>query len=198
LLEIGDGAEGTRRWEEAGRPLVPSLVVSGTATPILHMSQLAAALGLPVPPSSEPSRLAWETLPVLRGWLNRLRPLDEELLSVPTESRRRNLGNLTVNVFHPFELLPGAWESGQFPWEPERDDEREHALGRPSDVVAYAERILAAWTAFVLEHDDELGRRDPLVSSPRGEIRFSALLDSQLEHASFHHDQLVAFLRSRE
>jgi hypothetical protein len=105
------------------------------------------------------------------------------------------LRNLTVNVFHPFALLPGAWKSGQFPWEPERDDEREQAL---SDVVAYAERILGDWTAFVLEHDDELGRRDPVVSSPRGDARFSALLDSQLAHVAFHHEQLVAFLRSRE
>ena len=177
---------------------MPSLVVDGAARPILHVSQLAAALGLPVPPSSAPSRVAWETLPILRGWLDRLRPLDEELLSVPTESRGRSLRNLTVNVFHPFELLPAAWESGQFPWEPERDDEREEALRRPSDVVAYAERVLGDWTAFVLEQGDELGRRDPVVSSPRGDVRFSSLLDSQLAHVAFHHDQLVAFLRSRQ
>jgi hypothetical protein len=159
------------------------------------VSQLAAALGLPAPPASEPSRLAWETLPLLRAWLDRLRPLDDRLLSAPTESRGRSPRNLTVNVFHPFELLPGAWESGQFSWEPERDEEREQEL---SDVVAYAERILEDWTAFVLEHDDELGRRDPVVSSPRGDVRFSALLDSQLAHVAFHHEQLVAFLRSRE
>jgi hypothetical protein len=182
---------------EAGRPIVPSLVVRGAATPILHVSQLAAALGLPAPPASEPSRLAWETLPILRAWLDRLRPLDEELLSVPTKSRGRSLRNLTVNVFHPFDLLPGAWESGQFPWEPERDDEREQALQRASGVVAYAERILADWTAFVVEHDADLGL-DPVVSSPRGDVRFSSLLDSQLSHAAFHLKQLVAFLGTRE
>jgi len=172
---------------------VPSLVVDGSATPILHVSQLAAALGLPAPPASEPSRLAWETLPLLRDWLDRLRPLGEEALGMPTESRGRSLKHLTVNVFHPFELLAGAWESGQFPWEPERDDERE-----PADVVDYAERILAAWTEFVLDHGDVLGERDPLVSSPRGDIRFPALLESQLEHVAFHHGQLVAFLAGRE
>jgi hypothetical protein len=172
---------------------VPSLVVDGSARPILHVSQLAAALGLPAAPSSEPSRLAWETLPILRAWLDRLRPLGEELLSAPTSSRGRSLRNLTVNVFHPFELLPGAWETGDFPWEPERDDERE-----PVDVAGYAERILTAWSEFVVEHGDELGERDPLVSSPRGDIRFSALLESQLEHVAFHHGQLVAFLDGRE
>jgi hypothetical protein len=157
------------------------------------VSQLAAALGLPAPPASEPSRLAWETLPLLRAWLDLLRALDDELLRASTESRGRSPRNLTVNVFHPFELLPDAWASGQFPWEPERDDQREQEL---SDVVAYAERILGDWTAFVLEHDDELGRQDTVVSSPRGDVLFSALLDSQLAHVAFHHEQLVAFLRS--
>ena len=72
-------------------------------------------------------------------------------------------------------------------------DERE-----PHDVVDYADRILAAWTEFVLDHAGELGERDPLVSSPRGDIRFSALLESQLEHVAFHQRQLVAFLAGRE
>jgi hypothetical protein len=182
-LQVDDGGEGARRWNEAGRPIIPSLVVDGTARPILHISQLADAMGLPVPASSEPARLAWETIPLLRAWLDRVRALDDEQLRAPTESRGRSLRNLTVNVFHPIELLPSAWASGEFPWEPERDDEREHALG---NVVAYADNILTGWTAFVVEHEDELGQRDPLVSSPRGKILFSALLDSQREHVAFH------------
>jgi hypothetical protein len=161
------------------------------------VSQLATALGLPVPASSEPSRVAWETLPLLRSWLDGLRPLDDEALAAPTRSRGRSLRNLTVNVFHPFELLPDAWLSRRFPWEPERDGEREAALGAAPEVVAYAERILATWTDFVVEQADELGRHDPVVASPRGELRFSALLDSQLEHVAFHHRQLVEFLLER-
>jgi len=102
---------------------------------------------------------------------------------------------LTVNVFHPFELLPAAWQSGSFPWEPERDDEREALLDSVFEVVAYAGRIFADWTDFFLEHGEELGQRDPTVVSPRGGVRFSALLESQLEHASFHREQLVDFLR---
>ena len=164
----------------------------GEATrPILHVSQLAAALRLPVMPSAEPTRLAWETLPLLRSWLDHVRPLDFDRLTEPTHSRGRSLRNLTVNVFHPFELLPAAWATGEFPWEPERDDEREREL---VDVVGYAESILAAWTSFVLERGDELGERDPAVSSPRGEVQFSALLESQRDHVRFHVGQLVAFL----
>jgi hypothetical protein len=161
------------------------------------VSQLAAALGLPAPPSAEPTRAAWETLPLLRAWLDRVRPLEDDLLAAPTRSRGRSLRNLTVNVFHPFELLPRAWESGDFPWEPERDDERERALGTAAEIVRHADSILAVWTGFVLEHAEEFGERDPVVTSPRGAVRFSALLDSQREHAAFHLEQLVAFLAER-
>jgi hypothetical protein len=149
-----------------------------------------------VPHIQESARLAWETLPVLRSWLDRLRGLDWETLTKPTPSRGRSLRDLTVNVFHPFELLPAAWQSGSFPWEPERDDEREALLDSVFEVVAYAGRIFTDWTDFVLEHGQELGRRDPTVVSPRGDLRFSALLASQLEHASFHREQLVDFLRA--
>jgi hypothetical protein len=180
---------------EAGRPVVPSLLAGGVATPILHVSQLAAALGLPIAPAQASTRLAWETLPLLRSWLERLRGLDEALLAQPTGSRGRSLLELTVNVFHPFELLPGAWRGLGFPWEPERDGERERALGGPAGVLAYAGRALAEWTSFVLERGDELGGRDPVVSSPRGEVAYSALLDSQLGHVAFHHAQLADFLR---
>jgi hypothetical protein len=194
-LDIHDGGEGTRRWQEAGRPIVPSLLAGGVATPILHVSQLAAALGLPSPPAQASTRLAWETLPLLRSWLDRVRGLDEALLVRPTASRGRTLLNLTVNVFHPFELLPGAWRELDFPWQPERDDERERALGGAGGVLAYAGHVFADWTSFVLESGDELGGRDPVVTSPRGEVTYSVLLDSQVEHVSFHHAQLDDFLQ---
>ena len=166
-------------------------------TPILHVSQLAAALGLPEAQSKKSTQVAWETIPVLRSWLDHLRRLDRGLLTRPTRSRGRSLCSLTVNVFHPFELLPAAWQTLSFPWEPERDDEREALLRTARRVLAYADMIFARWTDFVLENAEELGRRDPTVVSPRGDVRFSALLDSQLEHASFHHEQLVEFLRAQ-
>ena len=159
---------------------MPSLVVDGVVTPILHVSQLAHALGLPVPAPADGTRLAWETLPLLRAWLDRVRTRD---LAAPTESRGRTLRNLTVNVFHPFELLPAAWATGEFPWEPERDAERERAV---PDVIAYADNILVTWTDFVLE----LGEGDPQISSPRGEVSWSTLLESQRNHVEFHLGQL--------
>jgi hypothetical protein len=196
-LDIRDGGEGARRWAEAGRPVVPSLVVGGEAMPILHVSQLAAALGLPAPETQGVSGLALETVAVLESWLGRVRPLEIAVLTAPTASRGRSLRNLTVNVFHPFELLPGAWTASIFPWEPDDDDGRETRLDTARAVVAYAERILAGWAGFVRTHGSELDEHDPVVASPRGNVRFSALVDSQLRHAWFHHAQLVEFLGQR-
>ena len=172
---------------------MPAIVVDGRTTPLLHVSQLAAALGLTAPDASPAGQLALETVPVLESWLDSVRPLDFELLTAPTPSRGRSLRNLTVNVFHPFELLPAAWITSTFPWEPERDDELEVLLTSAAEVVAFAERALTEWTGFL--RTTALDAHDPLVSTPRGELRFSAVVDSQLRHVLFHHGQLVEFLR---
>ncbi len=172
-------------------------MVDGTVTPILHVSQLAAALGLEPPAPPTASTVALETVSVLESWLELVRPLDLETLTAPTASRGRSVRNLTVNVFHPFELLPSAWDESSFPWDPERDDERELALVTAGDVHAYAEGALASWSRFVRRLGADLDARDPVVRSPRGDVRFSALLDGQLRHAIFHREQLVAFLLDR-
>ena len=175
---------------------MPSLAVDGAVTPILHVSQLAAALGLPEPEAAPSARLAWDATAVLRAWLDHLRPLTSELLTRPTPSRGRSLRNLTVNVFHPFELLPAAWHTGRFDWNPDGDAEREARLTAAEQVVGYAARAYVDWSDFLLEDGRELERRDPRVASPRGEVLYSALLDSQRTHAAFHYRQLVEFLRA--
>lgn len=173
---------------------MPALVVGGVTTSILQVSQLAVALGLPIPPSQNVLQLASETLPVLRSWVDHLRRLDPDLLVKPTRSRGRNLRVLTVNVFHPFDLLPAAWSTGSFPWEPERDNEREALLGA-DDLVPYADGILARWDDFVRENAADLERREPSVQSPRGSVGFSILLQSQRDHLAFHYEQLTDFLQ---
>ena len=164
-------------------------------TPILHVSQIASALGLPAPAGGDASRLAWELFSALERWLTLIRPLSLERLAAPTDSRGRSIRNLTVNVFHPVTLLPGAWESGAFDWDPDGDDEREAVLGSAAEVVAYAERIAGDWTAFLLEAGDDLNA-DVRVTSPRGELPYAELLDSQAGHAAFHLAQIEDALRS--
>ncbi len=181
---------------EAGRPIVPSLAIDGEPRPILHVSQLARMLGLPPPVAAACARLATDAADVLRAWLDQLRPLPLDLLLAPTPSRGRTLRNLTVNVFHPFTLLPGAWAGNGFPWRPEEDERLEQPLRAAADVVAYAEAVHASWSEF-LEGTGDLERPGLTVASPRGPLAWNDLLDHQRWHAAFHYRQLIAFLDAR-
>jgi hypothetical protein len=176
---------------------VPSLLVDGVASPILHVSQLASMLGLEAPEQLEASRLAWDATAVLDAWSELIEPLDFDTLIEPTPSRNRSLRNLTVNVFHPFELLPAAFDDGWFDWDPDGDDEREAALKQVDAVVAYANDRRLAWRDWLLAREHDLLGRDPHVGSPRGTVTYTNLLASQRWHAAFHYRQLLAFLELR-
>jgi hypothetical protein len=186
-----------RRWAGAGRPPVPSLLIDGVASPILHVSQLASILGLRAPAQLESTRLAWDTVAVLDAWVKLIGPLDLETLVAPTPSRGRSVRNLTVNVFHPFELLPVAFETGRFDWDPDLDDRREATLQDAASAVAYASNRSAVWQDWLKENETRLLARNPEITSPRGGVTYSSLLDSQRWHAAFHYRQLLVFLDGR-
>ncbi len=194
-MNVADNGDGARRWREEGEPIIPSLVVDGVTTPILHVSQIAPVLGLPTPAALEAPRLAWDCTSVLGGWVELIETLEWEVLVQPTPSRDRTLRNLTINVFHPFELLPAAWTTGSFGWDPGLDSTREQELRSAEDVVRYARERHVGWLDFVLEREADLAQADRPISSPRGEITFANLLAQQRWHAAFHYRQLVAFLR---
>lgn len=188
-MNAADG-EGRVRWTEAGRPTVPTLVLDGHAHPLLHVSQIAELLGLDAPAAGSPEQDARAALAILDAWLAQIERADWTSLLEPTPSRGRTLRNLTVNVFHPFELLPGTWATGEFPWRPEEDAARE-----PPDrdqLLIWADAAAAGWRSF-LDRED-VSARDPVVTSPRGETRFSALVSFQHWHAAYHYRQLAHVL----
>jgi hypothetical protein len=170
------------------------VLVGGVASPILHVSQLALMLGLEAPRQLDSARLARDAASVLDGWLKLIGPLDLATLLSPTPSRDRSLRNLTVNVFHPFELLPVAFDDGRFDWDPALDDAREASLRDAAAVVEYAAVRSVAWRDWLVEREAALLVRDPEVDSPRGRITYRNLLASQRWHAAFHYRQVVAFL----
>jgi hypothetical protein len=99
-------------------------------------------------------------------------------------------------VFGPFELVADAWESGRFDWRPEEDDERERELHDSGAVIGFAEGAACAFRDFMCRWGAELGRSDPCIWTPRGEIAFSSLLGFQRWHVAYHYRQLVEFLRA--
>jgi hypothetical protein len=176
---------------------VPALVIDGRPTTILHVSQVASLLGLPVQTGAVAERVAWDTVTVLETWTETLAVLDWDLVMQPTPSRGRTIRNLTVNTFHPFELVPEAFHTGRFEWYPERDDERERALTDMPALRHYADSVLQAWQLFLFGYGDELGDPSRMSSGPQGELTFTALLEAQRWHAAWHHRQVVDHCRQQ-
>jgi hypothetical protein len=166
---------------------VPSLVLDGEPHPVLHVSQLAELLGLPPPAAGSPHRDARDASAILEAWIERIGGVDWKELLAPTRSRGRSLRTLTVNVFHPFELLPDAWEQRRFDWHPEEDDLRESRLRDRAALVDYAASVAFAWRGF-----EFAGERT--VETSRGAVTWSALLSFQRWHAAYHYRQLVVSL----
>lgn len=195
-LNARDGDNGERRYKEVGSPVVPSLVVDERVYPILHPSQIASVLEIP---SSELEndniRLAWDTVSILESWLEVLLPSASwDQIVKPTRSRGRTVRNLTVNAFHPFELLPIAWRDCRFDWYPEEDAQREREITDFAELNDSARKIFNKWQMFLMEAEDEFEARDPLVTSSRGDAPFSIVLRSQRWHVAFHYRQIVDFL----
>jgi hypothetical protein len=185
---------GRSRWIEAGRPPVPAVVVGGAVRTLFHVSQLAAALGLPQPAAQRASAAAWDLAAILEAWLALLDGLPWELATAPTPSRGRSLRNLTVNTFHPVSLLPEACSSARFDWNPELDEKREAQIGSAATLLAYATEIARLWSVYLLEHGERLAA-DRVVESARGPLPLADLLAAQRWHAAYHYRQAAAFLR---
>ena len=174
---------------------MPSLVVDAALTPIMHPMQIVAALGLPLERRAQGHRLVWDIYTILDAWCASIDLLDWEVLIKPTPSRGRSLRNLTVNVSYPIGLLPAAWRTGRFDWQPERDDEVESELRSSSDVRDFGRSIADRYLRFLTDEEEQLAVHDPEVHSPRGDMSFSALVEYQRWHAAFHYRQLRAFCR---
>ncbi len=155
------------------------------------MSQVASLLGLPVESEAVAERVAWDTVTILRTWSETLAVLDWDLVLQPTPSRGRSIRNLTVNTFHPFELVAEAFRTGAFEWYPERDDQRERELTDMSAHRQYADSILQGCELFLFESSDELADPARMSTGPQGELTFTALLEAQRWHAAWHHRQVV-------
>ena len=152
-------------------------------------------LGLPHPSGAPWAAVGWDLAGILDDWCERLRHVQWALLLEPTPSRGRSLRNLTVNTFHPVDLLPETWRTHRFDWNPDDDEQREGRLADTHALAAFAEGIAGRWHDCLLEVGEEPA--DPLIRTARGDLSFSALLDAQRWHAAYHHRQLAAFLRGR-
>jgi hypothetical protein len=172
--------------------MIPSLYLDGDALPLHHPSQIASILGSPpTEDASSVRRVAWDTVTILDDFVELVRSASWEQILVPTPFRDRSTRNLTVNVFRPFQMLPESWESSRFDWWGGEADLQQEALLRDKDaLVDWAMRISLDWRSFVLDHEDEIAARDPMIGSNRGDVTYSTLLVTHRYHSANHHRQV--------
>lgn len=187
-----DEADGQRRHERAGRPIVPSLLVDGDVVPLHHPSQIASVLGSPpVEETSSVRAVAWDTVTILEDFIELIRAATWEQLLLPTPFRERSSRNLTVNVFRPFAMLPASWESHRFDWwGGEADLQQEALLRDQAALIGFATDIFLDWRTFLLDHEDAIAAHDPVIGSNRGDVPYSTLLVTHRFHSANHHRQV--------
>lgn len=191
-LNAMDGDAGQRRWEAAGRPIVPSLYLDGQVVPLHHPSQIASVLGSPATEDvSSVRRVAWDTVSIIDDFVELVRSATWEQILIPTPYRDRSTRNLTVNVFRPFQMLPESWDSHRFDWWGGEADLQQEALLRDKDaLIGWATTIALDWRSFVLEHEDEISHEDPMIGSNKGDVPYSTLLVTHRYHSANHHRQV--------
>lgn len=194
-LNAVDRGEGEERYQQAGAPLIPALVIDGDVVNFQHPSQIASLLDLDVEGAQPSTAVAWSLLDVLQRWTEVIRDLPFPALLQPTPSRDRTIRNLTVNVFRPIRYLPDTWQDHQFNWYTnDADLQQESFLRTTEQLVRFAESAALELHGFLLEYGDQLSEQDPTVTGNRGEMPYSALLVTQRFHAAFHYRQIVDHL----
>lgn len=196
---IFDDPEGQKVHKELGGPPVPCLVVDGQPFQLLHASQIAAILGLPMPESDVSIiKVCYDIVTIMESWIGMLERMDFDLMKSPTRSRNRPVTLMTVNAFHPISLIPGAWEEGTFEWHTRESDARREAVLTDADkVLSFVRECLLTFQVFLMNYEEEIETRDdPLVKTTKGEVPFSVLVQAQRSHIAIHHRQMIDFLQS--
>ncbi|MPZ60985.1 MAG: hypothetical protein GEU93_06765 [Propionibacteriales bacterium] len=184
-------------YEEMGSPYVPAIAVGERVTSILHFSQIASILELSAGSPASSQANAWDITSIQQSYVDLLPRLGWDAALEPTPARGRSVRNITVNAFHPFDLVREAWNTRDFPWfTGDADVAREQPLTSMEKLCGYALDHHQRWQNFVLETGEALDRADPVVSSPhKGDIPYSVLLESQRWHLAYHFRHLIDALR---
>jgi hypothetical protein len=180
--------------------------VDGVFHAVPHPTHVAKLLGIPTDPRHGPERVAADLVRVLDAWLEVIRSAPWQLLLEPTPSRGRTSRELVVNVFKFVDLLPEAWETGEWNGALEvgmdrwlAEEERvEMTLTDRGKVEAYAEPIRDAVATFFDGVESELGASESrFILNAGGGLAYPDVLDGQRIHAAQHYRQVATHLHSR-
>ena len=203
--------EHRERWEAAGSPAVPTLVVDGTRHVLQHPSEAGVLLGLgATAPLGDARQVAWDIDEIVGAWLELLEITTWEVLQEPLPRLARTPLNLGVDSLVGIAALTRAFSTGWFHWpgNPETgvtgdaavvgyQDAIVETIGSRDELLGFARPVAQAWRAALL--DDEALRSDSLrpIRAPRGDLPWVRLLEAQRLHAAQHYRQATMFLSER-
>lgn len=204
--------EHRERWEAAGSPAVPTLVVDGTPYVLQHPSDAGALLGLGAPPALGDARqVAWDIDEIVGAWLELLETTTWDALNDPLPRLARTPLDLGVDSLVGIAALTHSFSTGWFHWPGNPDtgvtgdaavvgyqDAIVKSIGSRDQLLDFAQPVAQAWRQALLD-DDEALRSDPLrpIRAPRGDLPWVRLLEAQRLHAAQHYRQATTFLSAR-
>jgi hypothetical protein len=204
--------EHRERWEAAGSPAVPTLVVDGTPHVLQHPSEVGVLLGLGVTePLGDARQVAWDIDKIVGAWLELLETTAWEAMQDPLPRLARTPLDLGVDSLVGIAALTHAFSTGWFHWPGNPDtgvtgdaavvgyqDAIVEAIGCRDDLLGFARPVAQAWRHALLDYDHAL-RSDPLrpIHAPRGDLPWVRLLEAQRLHAAQHYRQVTTFLSER-
>lgn len=193
--------EQRERWQSAGSPPVPTLVVAGVAHVLQHPAQAAELLGLETPPALRDARqVAWDIDTLVEAWLDVARETPWDVLTAPGVVLGRTPLALVVDALVGVAALTAALWTGWFHWpgNPETGATGDAEIGPyeasvvaaihdRDELLAYAERVARGYRASL----DELNPARPVLAV-RGELTLVELLEAQRLHCAGHYRQATA------
>jgi hypothetical protein len=203
--------EQRERWQAAGSPAVPTLVVDGVSYVLQHPSEAAVVLGLAPPDPGDAREVAWHIDAIASAWLELLETTTWDALLEPLPRLARTPLDLGVDSLVGVAALTQAFSTGWFHWPGNPDtgvtgdaavvayqDAVVEAIDSRVDLVGFARPVAQAWRQALLDNDETL-RSDPLhpVRAPRGDLPWVRLLEAQRLHAAQHYRQATTFLSQR-
>jgi hypothetical protein len=198
--------EQRERWQAAGSPPVPTLVVGGVPHVLQHPAQAAELLGLATPPALRDARqVAWDLDALVEAWLELARATPWGVLTAPGVVLDRTPLALTVDALVGVAAVTAALWTGWFHWpgNPETGATGDAEIGPyeasvvasihdRDELLAFAERIARGFRSSLAEQDALLGNPATAVIAVRGELTLVELLEAQRLHCAGHYRQATA------
>jgi hypothetical protein len=198
--------EQRERWQAAGSPPVPTLVVGGVAHVLQHPAQAAELLGLATPPALRDARqVAWDLDTLVDAWLQLARATPWDVLTAPGVVLDRTPLALTVDALVGVAAVTAALWTGWFHWpgNPETGATGDAEIGPyeasvvatihdRDDLLAFVERIARGFRSSLVEQDALLQVPTTPVLAVRGDLTLVELLEAQRLHCAGHYRQATA------